>query len=440
MFPFWEVPTFTSGIFIALIASFHILPSHLATGAFWFVTYLEYRSIKENKPHYMDFIKKFTLMILIFCFVLGSITGVGIWFSATIASPRGISALIHNYVWGWATEWVFFIIETVAIYVYYYTLGKIDSKTHLKIGITYAFASWISMVIITGILAFQLTPGKWIETGGFFDGFFNETYWPQLFFRTALMFVIASVYATLVASFIKEKDTRGDITFKASLFGIAGFILMALFSFWYIYKLPGVPKSLDFAGVLAYMKILNKLLVFSSTIVVGYLVYCIIFPRYTNPFISIGTIVVLFFAILGFEGIREGIRRPYIIYNYIYSNNIIARDLPAKGIKAIGEKMNQDGFLSTLYLIPDDFRKITPKNRLEVGRIITLYQCGNCHSMEKKGVLRPLPKYVKNLGMSSPEELAGYLDALEGYPYMPPFFGTDEEKLAVGSYLSTMAN
>lgn len=64
----------------------------------------ERKAYREKQLELLDFIKRYTLLILIFCFVFGSLSGVGIWYSATVASPRGISALIHNYVWGWATE------------------------------------------------------------------------------------------------------------------------------------------------------------------------------------------------------------------------------------------------------------------------------------------------------------------------------------------------
>jgi threonine/homoserine/homoserine lactone efflux protein len=64
----------------------------------------------------------------VFSYVLGSITGPGIWYSTTVASPRGISALIHSFVWKWATEWVFFVIEVVGVYMLVYLAGKIDRR------------------------------------------------------------------------------------------------------------------------------------------------------------------------------------------------------------------------------------------------------------------------------------------------------------------------
>ena len=35
-----------------------------------------------------------------------------IWVIAGLISPAAIAALIRNYVWGWAIEWVFFIVES----------------------------------------------------------------------------------------------------------------------------------------------------------------------------------------------------------------------------------------------------------------------------------------------------------------------------------------
>ena len=69
--------------------------------------------------------------MLIFSYVLGSVTGPGIWFSATIANPRGLSALIHNFVWLWATEWVFFLIEIVGVYLLVYLAGRVAQDDHL---------------------------------------------------------------------------------------------------------------------------------------------------------------------------------------------------------------------------------------------------------------------------------------------------------------------
>ena len=39
------------------------------------------------------------------------VSGVGIWFAIGLAAPEATSTLIHNFVFGWAIEWVFFLVE-----------------------------------------------------------------------------------------------------------------------------------------------------------------------------------------------------------------------------------------------------------------------------------------------------------------------------------------
>ncbi len=436
MYPFWEVPIFTSGMVIALIATFHILPCHLATGAFWFTVFVERKAYKQNRPELLEFIKKYSLLILIFCFVIGSLSGVGIWYAATVASPRGISGLIHNYVWGWATEWVFFVIEIASIYVYYYTLGKIDSKSHLMLGWVYAWAAWISMIIITGILAFMLSSGKWVETGGFFDGFFNETYWPQLLTRTAFMFCIAGVYAAIVASTLANKKIRKELVRSAGLWGVAGMLAGVAFAGWYLYRLPAHAKGLWLDESLPYLgHLLNAAAVAYAVVLIWFVVCCLIKPRLVGPVSGILILVILFLGIGAGEGFREGVRRPYIIDQYMYGNQIVAKDIPAKHVKAEIPRFNKDGFLAHLYFRPN---KIDPKNRtdlLRAGSVVVHHECGNCHALDRFGKIRPLPVLLANLSPESPGDIQDFLDSLGDYPFMPPFAGNELDKKAASEYL-----
>jgi hypothetical protein len=40
---------------------------------------------------------------------------VGIWFAIGLTHPEATSTLIHNFVFGWAMEWVFFLVELTTI-------------------------------------------------------------------------------------------------------------------------------------------------------------------------------------------------------------------------------------------------------------------------------------------------------------------------------------
>lgn len=442
MYPIWEVPNLSSGIILALIAAFHILPSHLSTSAMWFNVYVETKAYRENRPELLEFIRKYSLLLLVFSYVLGSLSGIGIWYSATVANPRGISGLIHNYVWGWATEWVFFIIEVTGIFIYYYTLGKVDRKTHLKIGWIFAIGSWTTMVIIVGILAFMLSPGKWPETGNFFDGFFNQTYWSQLLMRTTLMFGIAAAYAVAVATRIKDAGVRSFITKTASRWGIAGLILGSIILFWYLKTLPDANHMLITA--LAPQGLKTGIIV-SLGVLILYFVYANMKPLTIKLIPAILAIAVLFGGIWSIERIREMIRKPYVIPQYMYSNQIIGKDIPAKGVSADAKTINEKGLLKVAPFVPDALREINEGNQVQAGRMIALIECSSCHVLNEKG-LRAMPQMVRRLefkphaeAAEEIQEIEGFIDALGGYPYMPPFVGTAAEKKALAAYLHSIS-
>lgn len=434
MYPVWEVPYLSPGIILAIIAVFHILPSHLSVSAMWFNVYFESRAIREDRPDLIEFVKKFTLMLLVFAYVLGSLSGVGIWFATTLTAPRGISVLIHNYVWAWATEWVFFIIEVTCIFVYYYTLEKIDRKTHLKLGLIFALASWPTMMIIVGILSFMLTPGKWLETGTFLDGFYNPSYFTQLFVRTALMFVIGAVYSILVSTRIKNEDVRTLVVKTAVKWGTIGLIAGVILLHIFLKQLSADRIELLNTIVSDGLK---KSMLISGIVILIYFVYSYLQPMRINLAQAVISILVVFAGIWSGERIREILRKPYVISNFMYSNQIITRDIPAKEIKSEIEKIKNSGILKKYPYVPEKLKEINENNLIEAGRLIALINCSACHVLNDRG-LRPLPQMVERLGFEDPDVVESFIDALGSYPFMPQFAGSEMEKKALAHFLVSL--
>src|SRR5690606_26368569 len=82
----------------------------------------------------------------------------------------------------------------------------------------------------------------------------------------------------------------------------------------------------------------------------------------------------LFIGIVGVwpeERTRESMRKPYVAGQYIYGNQVIARDVPGKAIKGEVDHIAEHGLLKVHPFIPDRLRNITDENRLEVGRLLT---------------------------------------------------------------------
>ena len=176
LYPTWFEPGVGSGWIIGFIATIHVLFSHASVGGAVLFAWLANLAVRRDKPAYLAVIRRYGLFLLIFSYVLGSITGPGIWFAATIASPRGISALIHSFVWLWASEWVFFVIEVIGVYLLVYLAGRVDPRTHTRISIIFGLASVATLLVIVGILSFMLWPGQadWHQTGGVLNAFFGE--------------------------------------------------------------------------------------------------------------------------------------------------------------------------------------------------------------------------------------------------------------------------
>ncbi|MCH9741926.1 MAG: cytochrome c, partial [Proteobacteria bacterium] len=93
MYPSWYVPAIGSAWVMGIIGTIHVLASHTSVGASWLFALLETKAYKENKPYLMTFIKKYGMFLLVFSYIIGSITGPGIWYAITVASPRGVGGL-----------------------------------------------------------------------------------------------------------------------------------------------------------------------------------------------------------------------------------------------------------------------------------------------------------------------------------------------------------
>ncbi|MEJ7622079.1 MAG: cytochrome C [Aquificaceae bacterium] len=441
--PMWYVPAIGSATVIAVIATIHVMASHTSVGASILLAYLATKAYRENIPQLYDYIKKYLLTLLVFSYVSGSISGPGIWFSATVANPRGISALIHNFVWVWAAEWIWFVAEVTLVYILFYTLGRIDQKSWLKLAWIFAIGSWATMYIIVGILSFMLSPGheKWFTTGNILDAFYNKNYFPHLLMRSAYMFAIAGTIGIVIASLMRKdipEKVYKDIVRTMSYWGIGGLVFGTMFFGWYVSTLP--ERSLIMlTGIVPtwYYGLIFGILL----ILLAHFVLTSIKPTAARAYIALPIYVLIFFmGVYPEEKIRETIRKPYVAGEFVWVNQIIARDVPAKDIKSEVDIINEKGFLQVNAFVPEGLKTITPENKIMAGKAIAILQCSGCHNVTGASGLRPFAKKFE--GMDSEEVVYGflsnYLTPQAHPPYMPYFVGKDEELQALSAYIADM--
>ena len=449
MYPVWEGVGVHSAMFVAIIASFHVVASHLTVGAAWFNLYVERRAVREDRPELYDYLKRSARGLLVFAYVFGAMAGVGIWQSTTAANPRGISALIHNFVLFWGSEWYMFMIDVLGIIVYYYTFGRVDRETHLRMAWILALGGTGTLSLIVGILGFKLTPGHWSVTGRPLDGFYNPTFWPQFFLRLAMMQTITAAYAIYIATrFPRGAPARSRIIRAASVFGLVGMaISLTITRFWYFENLSAHARTV--LSSRAVPSVTFTIIFAMLVLVAAYLLFAGWQPALQTRLGSLTLLTMLFVGIFAAERTREVMRKPDVVSGYISSNQLIFNGLPAKGIPDEESSLNERGVLGNLPFVPSaDQIDITgskyPTKQIAIGRTLVAQECSSCHSVSSQTSitllgkdlrLRSQAQILSSRSLTAKSAIVGYMPTIGTFPYMHAVVGTPEEIEAMAAYL-----
>ena len=363
-YPVWDLFGLGGGFWIAIIATVHVFVSHFAVGGGLWLVLAERKALKENDATFLDYVKGHSKFFLLMTMVFGGMTGVGIWWTIALLNPGGTSVLIHNFVFGWAAEWVCFAGEIIALFIYYYTFGKMRAKEHQIIGWFYFIFAWLSMVLINGIIGFMLTPGGWLETGNFWDGFFNPSMWPSMFFRSFLSFMIAGWFGLITAAHQKDPVFREKIVRYSAGWILVPFLLMVASAFWYLKAMPDAQESMILYKAREIAPFLKSFLILTPVLLVGALVVAIRMPGAMKKPLVYLVVLTGFFHMASFEYIREAGRRPFVIHSHMYSNAILVAEV---------DLINEQGILKTAKWT--EYSEITPENELQAGEDIFRIEC-----------------------------------------------------------------
>jgi cytochrome d ubiquinol oxidase subunit I len=441
-YPIWNL-AMGGGVLIGIVAITHVLVSHFAVGGGLAIAVTETLAVRRNDPALRNLAKRTSLMLILISTVFGAISGVGIWVTIGLVQPEATSALIHTYVWGWATEWAFFILEVVTALLYYATWEKVRPRTHLVIIWLYFFAAYMSLVIIQGIISFMLTPGRWLQTHSFWDGIFNPTYASGLALRTGICLFLGGAYMTFAA--LREKDpmARPRLVRMMAVYQVIGALVAYGGYRWWEAGLPEPVRAL-FRSTKPVLATLGTTRHLALWLLAAYLVVALfawLLPRAMRwPIAAVG--LVLAFGFFGsYERLREGSRKPFVIRDYMFSNGVLVseiKQLDEKGMlsKAIWAAHGSDG------------------TQISEGRAVFRAECASCHTLNGYLSIRKL------IAPADSDMLNGILMTMKGegdeytsgqyahqghfttdkmdYPYMPPLVGTDEEVEALHAYLMSL--
>jgi mono/diheme cytochrome c family protein len=267
----------------------------------------------------------------------------------------------------------------------------------------------------------MLTPGSWLETGNFWDGFFNPTYFSSLVFRTFATVMIAGLFGYVTTVFLPESDFRSTMMRYCSkwlLYPLIGLIPSGL---WYYRSLPEQirvtnfmlnPQTIPFVQIL----IITTILIFAIGILLSL--------KGGRALQITATFVLLVIGLLwmaGFEYSREIARKPYIISDYMYSTAMLKSDL---------QKVNDEGVLK--FARWTSVKEVTEENYEQAGKEIFNLECLGCHTVN--GIRNDIMPLTENYTLLGVKSLLTGQGKVRGY--MPPFAGTEEEMDALAAYIT----
>jgi mono/diheme cytochrome c family protein len=440
-YPIWNLGL-GGGVLIGIVAIAHVLVSHFAIGGGFAIAVIETLAVRRRNPAWRALAKRSSLMLILVSTVFGAISGVGIWVTIGLVQPEATSALIHNYVWGWAAEWGFFILEVVTALAYYATWEKVRPRTHLVIIWLYAFAAFMSLVIIQGILSFMLTPGRWVETHSFWDGIFNPSYLPGLVLRTGICLFLAGAYLTLAAQREPDAAARVPMVRMLAAFQVGGALLAYGGYRWWEHVLPEPIRAIFLGGkaLLPALASTRHLALWALAFYLVVAVFALALPRVHRWPTAVAALLAGFVFFGGYERLREGSRKPFVIRDFMFSNGVLIGEIP---------ELNQRGVLSKARWAA---REAGGPDRM--GEAVFRAECASCHTIDDYLSIRKLvapvdPDMLNGILATMREEgkeysEAGYVhqghfatDKLD-YPLMPPLVGTDEEVNALAGYLLSL--
>ena len=429
-------------ILIGLMAGLHVLINHpLAVGIYPLLCLMEYIAIRKNWKKLDELAYRITFIVFVITTTVGAMTGVGIWLTTSLAAPFAIGSLLRVFFWGWFAEWIVFICEVVLALVYFMTWKRwsegAEKRRHLKVGIALSIMSWFTMALIVAVLSFMMDSGGWTDNKNFFTALFNPLYVPQLAFRTTYALMAAGFFALFCAYFFTKRNTElRTWMIRFCCIWSLGFG-MACYISGYLYEviLPGAIKDSIAVGALT-MKFASWQHQFAILLAVTGCAFMLLgflgafepqwFPRWAM-------IVPLFLSVwlLGhFERVREFIRKPYIISNYMYSNGVRKEEVAM---------LQYEGMLKQATYVK--YPMVTPENRVAAGREVFSLSCVCCHTTD--GLNGVLGKFTNIYGKGAWDNKAmkAFVSTMHvSRPYMPPFSGNDEEAEALVAYILDLRN
>jgi mono/diheme cytochrome c family protein len=209
-------------------------------------------------------------------------------------------------------------------------------------------------------------------------------------------------------------------------------LLLPFFAWWYIRAIPPVL----WASARGAMPTATHFALFACVLLGGTLLLALLAllkPTRLHLAFSLLLAVVAFGAMDSFEFVRESVRKPFVIENYLYANSLYFAPMPGDGGFTV-DNIGTAGVLKTAKWVEN--RDLTPANQVAAGREIFRVECESCHTANRyRGVHQYIVK--RQWDQDKLHAMLGVLFMMHNN-VMPQFAGTDAELNALSAYLGSL--
>jgi len=410
------------GMVIGTLGIVHVFLAMFAIGGGMLMCYFQWLAQTGRCRPARRFVDGYFKVLVLISFVVGAVTGVGMWFVSIQVSPRTIGMMVEEFHWIWAIEWTFFSLEITAGYCFYRNAARLDDRSRMTLLSIYSIASWFSLFWINGILSWQLTPGAWPETHYVWAGFFNPGFFPSIIFRTVTAMTIGALMACIVINWMPElsRSQRTQLINRAAHF-LAPMILMPLLSLWYFGTMP--PDSRQMVMGSSFVMTLFAGMATAAALLIGLYAWLgLIWQKlYINGATATLLCALAFGGVAGSEFVREGVRKPFTVRKTLYANSITPDEISE--LRRVGCVTNDP--------YPLENSEAYPQDQLRLGAKVFRFHCSVCHTMEGANALIHLSG-----SWTTDQKRMNIAQLQRTKTFMPPFAGTAEELEALVQFIS----
>ena len=410
-YPINDFGPLMKGLVIGGVGILHVFLAQFAIGGGMVLYHFERRA-QRGDADARRFVDGYFRILVLVSFVVGALTGVAMWFTTIQVGARTIGLMVDEFHWLWATEWVWFSVEVCSGYAFYRFGSRLDDRARRLLLGLYAFAAWMSLFWINGILSWQLTPGGWLEGNGMWAGFFNPTFWPSLVFRTTVAATLAALAACVVINTMDLDRERKSALIRSAAWFAAPIALMPVFAAWFLAAIPEDSRSWLLGGSMP-MTMFVGVAAGASLLIGGYVIVGIIIKRLTINIASATMLLALAFgATAAGEFVREGARKPFTVRGVLYSTSLTPSEVAR--LRMTGVTVDDP------YALRDDARYVS--EQLRRGAKVYRALCDACHTMRgSNGVVHLVRTWADDqmrLNIAKLQRTKGF---------MPPFAGDAED-------------